>query len=80
MTVNPCATCGAPASKRYGTGWQCPDHTPAAMAGRPEAEPRPHPDPPRAPVLHEYGTNGDDPLGRTVYPAGKRFGIPKRAD
>lgn len=28
--------CRAPTTKRYLTGWRCPDHTPARQAGRPE--------------------------------------------
>lgn len=27
--------------RRYVIGWRCPDHTPAAMAGRPEPQPGP---------------------------------------
>ena len=30
-----------PGVRRYVIGWRCPDHTPAAMAGRPEPQPGP---------------------------------------
>lgn len=29
--------CGAAKTRRYVQGWRCDDHTPAALAGRPEA-------------------------------------------
>ncbi len=35
------AHCGAPARARYGTGWACDAHTPAALAGRTEVVPDP---------------------------------------
>lgn len=41
MTTEVCRVCSAPAQKRYLTGWCCPDHTPAAFAGRAELVPDP---------------------------------------
>jgi len=29
-------TCGSPDTRHYLTGWRCPKHTPAAVAGQPE--------------------------------------------
>jgi hypothetical protein len=34
--VIPCRFCGAPSVGRYLLGWACPNHTAAALAGRPE--------------------------------------------
>jgi len=33
---NPAGTCGATPARLYMTGWRCPAHTPAALAGKPE--------------------------------------------
>jgi len=33
--------CDSHAERRYLPGWRCPRHTPAAIAGRPEATPDP---------------------------------------
>lgn len=33
--------CGTPTRVRFLPGFRCPDHTPAALAGRPEASPDP---------------------------------------
>ncbi|CAL9296683.1 hypothetical protein SUDANB25_02669 [Streptomyces sp. SudanB25_2051] len=35
--------CGAPGARRYLTGYRCPLHTPAALAGRPEPDTPPPP-------------------------------------
>lgn len=39
-----CNVCDSPALGLYGTGPKCAEHTPAALAGRPE----PNPDPTRS--------------------------------
>lgn len=33
--------CGTKTSRRYLTGWRCPEHTPAHLAGHPETQPDP---------------------------------------
>lgn len=33
--------CGTPTTRRYLTGWRCPTHTPAKLAGHPETRPDP---------------------------------------
>lgn len=33
--------CGARSEKRYLPGWRCPNHTPCALAGKPEVVPDP---------------------------------------
>ncbi|WP_028472981.1 hypothetical protein [Nocardioides alkalitolerans] len=33
--------CGTPTTHRYLPGWRCPQHTPAAFAGRPDVVPDP---------------------------------------
>jgi hypothetical protein len=33
--------CGAPTTRRYLSGWNCPRHTPAALRDRPEVVPDP---------------------------------------
>lgn len=44
--------CGTPGARRYLTGYRCPLHTPAALAGRPE--------PGAPPPDHQEGSNARD--------------------
>ena len=96
MTVSPCTyqeppepVCGVLTRRTYGTGPRCPDHTPAALAGREV----PVPDPKRTAVAlrtdsdrvgwrqpdsTRYGQATTDPLGRTGW--NKTAHLPKHHD
>lgn len=76
--------CAATPVGRFLQGPRCPDHTPAALAGRPEPDPQAStPATLGRREVWPYGTAKADPLGREgpgwKYPGGKRYGIPTRA-
>jgi hypothetical protein len=62
--------------RRYLPGSRCHSHAPATVAGRPPLNPPGWPAALAPRATREYGTKSDDPLGRTICPEGKRYGIP----